>query len=238
MCLIKVFVVFHKNFYPEIYQLSHEDKLKYLTFYGVNYQQPSDLNVIYEYGFEIYNPKWQTLKYNEASALYHIYINKFYEKYDFIGLFQYDMEVLPDCFTEMEQSFAENPNTIYIISYFRWFNMGGQVVIHQDFPYFESGLKTYNKLFNTDYSITEVYKNRTPSNNTFVINKNMFQKMMSWLEYYFISDIPSLMYDDDGCEFNPGHMIEGLISMFLSLEVYQGAAYKFLKVIHNEKLKN
>jgi hypothetical protein len=137
----------------------------------------------------------------------------------------------------MEQSFAENPNTIYIISYFRWFNMGGQVAIHQDFPHFESGLKTYNKLFNTNFTITEVYKNKTPSNNTFAINKNMFKKMMSWLKYYFINDIPSLMYDDDGCDFKPGHMIEGLISMFLSLEVYQGAEFKFLKVIHNEKLK-
>ena len=38
--------------------------------------------------------------------------------------------------------------------------------------------------------------------------------MMSWLEYYSINDIPLLMYDDDGCEFNPGHMIEGLIPMF------------------------
>ena len=235
MCLIKVFVDFHQTFYPKIYQLSHEDKLKYLPFYGVNYQQVSDLNVIYENGFQFYNPRWQALNYNEASALYHIYLNKFYEKYDFIGLFQYDMEVLPDCFKDMEQSFAENPNTIYIISYFRWFNMGGQVVIHLDFPHFESGLKTDNKLFNTNFTITEVYKNKTPSNNTFVINKNMFKKMMSWLEHYFINDIPSLMHDDDGCDFNPGHMIEGLISMFLSLEVYQGAEFKFLKVIHNEK---
>ena len=193
------------------------------------------MNVIYEYGFQIYNPRWQYLKYNEASALYHIYRNKLFEKYDFIGLFQYDMEVLPDCFKDMEQSFAENPNTIYIISFFRWFNIGGQVVIHQDFPpHFESGLKTYNKFFNTDYTITEVYRNRTASNNTFVISKNMFQKMMSWLEIYFINDIPSPMYDDDDCSFNPGHMIEGLISMFLPLEVYQGAEFKYLKVIHNE----
>ena len=41
---------------------------------------------------------------------------------------------------------------------------------------------------------------------------------MSWLEHFFINDIPSLMHDEDGCDFNPGHMIEGLISMFLSLE--------------------
>ena len=72
MCLIKVFVVFHKKFYPEIYQISQEEKLKHLTLYGVNYQQVSHLNVIYEYGFQIYIPRWQYLKYNEASALYHI----------------------------------------------------------------------------------------------------------------------------------------------------------------------
>ena len=88
-------------------------------------------------------------------ARYIIFKKMFYEKYDFIGLLQYDMEVLHDCFTDMEPSFAENPNTICIISYFRWFNMGGQVVIDQDVPHFESGLKTYTKFFNTEYTIPE-----------------------------------------------------------------------------------
>ena len=46
------------------------------------------------------------------------------------------------------------------------------------------------------------------------------------------------MHDADGCDFNPGHMIEGLISMFLSLEVFQGAKFKYLKLTHNDKLKN
>ena len=83
MCIIEVFVVFIKQ-YLDMYDLPEEDKHKYLIFYGVDKQQPSDLNGIYEYGFEMYIPKWQALKYNEATALYHIYKNRFYEKYDFI----------------------------------------------------------------------------------------------------------------------------------------------------------
>ena len=83
-------------------------------------KQETDLDTIYEYNLPIYNPNWQNLNYNEASALYHLYKNNIYNKYDFIGLFQYDMEVSSDCFQEMEQAFRENPNTIFIIDHFRW----------------------------------------------------------------------------------------------------------------------
>ena len=182
MSLIKVFVVFHEKFYPDIYDLSEEDKHKYLMFYGVDKQQTSNLNVIYEYGFEIYNPKWQRLKYNEATALYHIYKNTFYEKYDFIGLFQYDMEVSSECFPDVEESFKQNPNTIFIIDYFKWHFFGGQSVIVNDFHYFKSGLKTYNELFNTNYTVTEKLQNHMPSNTTFIINKLLFKKLMLFLE--------------------------------------------------------
>ena len=146
------------------------------------------------------------------------------------------MEVSSDCFQEMEQSFKENPNTIFIIDYFRWHLFGGQAAIVFDFPYFKSGISTYNNFFNTNFSVSQLLQSHMPSNITFGINKTLFKQMMSWLEIYFIKDIPLLMVDDN-FTFNPGHMIEGLISMFLSLEVYQGAEFKFLKVIHNEKLK-
>ena len=156
-----------------------------------------------------------------------------FEHYDFIGLFQYDMEVSSDCFIEIENTFHKNPNTMFIVGFFRWHFFGGQAAIVFDFPYFKSGLSTYNSFFNTSFTVPQLLQNHMPSNNTFVINKNMFKKMMSWLEMYYINNIPTLMVDDD-FTFNPGHMIEGLISMFLSFEVLQGAEFKFSKNNHNE----
>ena len=146
------------------------------------------------------------------------------------------MEVSSECFPDVEESFKQNPNTIFIIDYFRWHFFGGQSAIVFDFPYFKSGLSTYNNFFNTSFTAPQLLQNHMPSNKTLIVNKKMFKKMMSWLEMYFKKDIPTLMVDDD-FTFNPGHMIEGLISMFLSFEVLQGAEFKFLKIKHNEKLK-
>ena len=60
---------------------------------------------------------------------------------------------------------------------------------------------------------------------------------MEWMSRYFIHNIQSSMQAQDGIVFNPGHMIEALTSMFLCLEVVQGAEYKKLSISHDQNLK-
>jgi hypothetical protein len=73
--------------------------------------------------------------------------------------------------------------------------------------------------------------------NTFLIPKKMYEKMMSWLINYFKDDINVMYVSNDGGKFNPGHMIEALTSMFLSLEINEGAVYEKLDLTHNHDYK-
>lgn len=228
---IKVYVVFHQEFLPKLTSLSRE-QMKYITLYGVKERLESEYDTIYEYHLPLYYPTWQQLSYNEASAMYHIYMNKLYYYHDYVGIFQYDMEVSSTCFTEMEQTFAHNQRTIFVVGFFKWFFIAGQTAITQDYPFFKAGLDTYNTMFNTSFTTQQLIDTQMPTNNTFVVHKTVFEKMMSWLIHYYIDDISTLMFDDNGCSFNPGHMIEGLTSMFLCLEVVQGAEYKLLDIKH------
>lgn len=56
--------------------------------------------------------------------------------------------------------------------------------------------------------------------------------MMSWLIQYFRDDIKLNYTCTAGYGFNPGHMIEALTSMFLSLEINEGGRYEKLDLDH------
>jgi len=109
------------------------------------------------------------------------------------------------------------------------FNGGHGLIINRinELP---SGLETYNKFFNTDYTTAEVIKNLLIHCNTFVIPSKMFKNMMDWMEQYFINDLVLNKTNSD-CDY-PGCAIEGLVGMFLSLEVYKGAKYYPFDIQH------
>ena len=233
---LKVFIVFHKAFFPENY-LIHEEHKNYLTFYAVKDEQETTMDVIYEKYLPIYEPVWQQLCYNEGSALYHVYKNNIHRQSNFVGFFQYDMTVHNDCFDIVESSLKKNHRTIFYYEFFPWAFLGGQTTITTDYSCLESGLKNYNKFFNTDFTEEQLVFFKMPICNTFVIHSSIFEKMMDWMSQYFIRNIQSSMQAQDGIVFNPGHMIEALTSMFLCLEVVQGAEYKKLSISHDQNLK-
>jgi hypothetical protein len=228
---IKFFVVFHKIVYPELYKIKENDN-KYITFYGVNDKINID-NVIYEQELEIYNKNLQERKYNEGSCLYHIYMNKLYEEYDYIGFCQYDMIFEKDIFINIETQINTNHNTIFFIDFFDWTFLGGPLV--QDYDDYIGGLKSYNQYFNTSFTEHDLFNNKMPICNTFLVPKHIYVKMMSWLNQYYIDKIQISMYDKiNNFEFNPGHMIEGLTGMFLALETCNGAVYHRLDMTHSQ----
>jgi hypothetical protein len=237
---LQVFVVFHNKFYPSIYD-NLDDYNKYLTFYGVRNKQElneDEINIgiktLYEYELPLYNKDWQKLKYNEGSALWHLYKNKIYEKYDYIGLFQYDISIKSSCFVNIEKQLEEerslDKNTIFYSSFFCWHFLGGQTTIIKDYPWFEGGLKNYNKYYNTSFTEEDLINAKMIIGNIFIVNSNIFKKMMEWMSQYYIENIPLLMNSNDGHNFNPGHIIEALTGMYLALEVVQGAVYKQLDI--------
>jgi len=234
---IQFFICFHKKIFPKLYSSINETEFKYITYYGVKERIRRKNNVLYEDELPIYNPNLQKQKYNEGSCLYHVYKNNLYDKYDYIGFCQYDMIFHKNTFENIEQTISSQPNTIFYLNFFEWAFLGGQTAIIQDFPDFVGGLKSYNSFFNTNYTEDDLLRNKMNICNTFLIPKKMYEKMMSWLISYFKDDINTVNETGDGYDFNPGHMIEALTGMFLSLEINEGALYEKLDISHDHEYK-
>lgn len=229
---IQFFICFHKKIHHEIYKVTEEEK-KYITLYGVREKDPLNLtNIIYEYELAQYNPTLQKNHYKEGSSIYHVYLNKLYTQYDYVGFGQYDMIFPESTFKSIEKNLSEH--TIFYIDFFRWAFVGGQTAITTDYYNVEGGLKNYNRFFKTNYTEEDLIRNRMIVCNTFLIPKKMFEKMMSWLIFYFVDDIHHCMYDttNNNKPFSPGHMIEALTGMFLALE---GARYVKLDIEHSDQ---
>jgi GR25 family glycosyltransferase involved in LPS biosynthesis len=236
---MQFFVCFHKKIFHEIYEISEEEKNNNITFYGVKERDPvKKNNIIYECELEKYNPSFQKNIYNEGSSIYHVYINELYKKYDYVGFCQYDMIFHKSIFNDIKKQISQNSNTIFYIDFFKWHFLGGQTSIIENYDNVTAGLVSYNKLFKTNYTVNELINNKMIVCNTFLIPNKMFEKMMSWLKDYFIENVNSNMHDTkNNIYFNPGHMIEALTSMFLSLEISQGAQYVKFNLEHNHKYK-
>lgn len=234
---IQLFVCFHKKIFSDCYKISQEEKEKYLTFYGVdNEDLEINKNVIYEYELIDYNPILQKKKYNEGSCIYHVYKNSLYN-YDYIGFCQYDMIFPESFFKNIECKILSNSNTIFYLDFFKSHFFGGQTTIVCDYYNIPAGLTSYNNFFNKNYTIEHLITNKMITNNTFLIPKEMYEKMMSWLIIYFKDDINEIYNSGDGHTFNPGHMLEALTGMFLSLEINEGAVYEQLDLSHNHYYK-
>ena len=214
---LQFFVCFHQKIYPKIYKISSKENNKYLTFYGVkNKDATLNKNVIYEYELAHYNHKLQENKYNEGSCIYHIYKNDLYTKYDYIGFCQYDMIFPQSFFKNIKHKLLSNNNVMFT----------------------QSNLKdNYNKFFGTNHKPDVLLKNKMITCNTFLIPTKMYVKMMSWLIQYYKDDINIKFICANQHKFNPGHIIEALTSMFLALEICEGAVYEKLYLEHNHKYK-
>lgn len=233
------FACFHNKIFPEIYDISEEEKQNNITLYGVKNRASTDLNVVYENELKIYNPKLQQRTYNEGSCIYHVYMNNLHTKYDYVGFCQYDMMFQKNTLSNIKNVITTNPNTIFYVDFFQWAFLGGQTSIIRDYDDFTGGLKSYNNFFNTNYTENDLITNKMITCNTFLIPSKMYEKMMSWLKQYFINDINNKMLDKvNNITFDPGHMIEALTGMFLALEISQGSVYHKINLNHNHQYKH
>ena len=235
---LHIYSVFHSYFYDELYtDIENEEENKMITLYGVKQRQinTTKLNMIYEADLKIYNPNFQKMIYNEGSALYHVYKNDLYKKYDYIGFCQYDMKFFANTINDIINIIKNaSVDCICNIGYFPDIKntgfRGGHSLIIKEINNLPSGLASYNKFFNTNYTSDHVIKNLLIHCNTFVIPSKIFENMMAWMEQYFIDDL-ILNKSNSDCD-NPGCVIEGLLGMFLSLEVYKGAKYYPFHIEH------
>jgi hypothetical protein len=235
---LHIFAVFHKFFYDELYsEIQHEEESKMITLYGVKERQlnTTKLNMIYEADLPFYNPNFQKMVYNEGSGLYHLYVNELYKSCDYIGFCQYDMKFFENTISNIQNIIESSSiDCIFNIGYFpdiinNTF-LGGHSIIVKNINQCECAINSYNKFFNTNYTSNNVIQNSLIHCNTFVIPSKMFERMMSWMKQYFIDDL--ILNKQNSKLDNPGCLIEGLVGMFLSLEVFNGSKYYPLDVKH------
>jgi hypothetical protein len=233
---IHMYLVFHSLVFENLLsELSEEDKQK-ITLYGVRARHQTKLNVVYEYELPIYNPCLQENVYNEGSAFYHIFKNKYlYNQHDYIGFGQYDMKLFKNTFTNINQIICDNPtdNCIFVNMFFPDIKesgfRGGHTLIVSNMNTLEAGLSSYNRFFNKQYTPYDVMQNKLIACNIFVIKTSLFEKLMSWLIAYFIDDIKKTIHPIID---NAGVIPEALIGMFLSLEVLEGSKYHNFEIEH------
>ena len=191
--------------------------------------------MIYEADLPFYNPNFQKMVYNEGSGLYHLYVNELYKSCDYIGFCQYDMKFFENTISNIQNIIESSSiDCIFNIGYFpdiinNTF-LGGHSIIVKNINQCECAINSYNNFFNNNYTSNNVIQNSLIHCNTFVIPSKMFERMMSWMKQYFIDDL--ILNKQNSKLDNPGCLIEGLVGMFLSLEVFNGSKYYPLDVKH------
>lgn len=232
---MKVYVVFHQTVEPAYYDELDEDEKDTLTLYGVKGRHATGMKTVYEDELPLYKPILQKKHYQEASALYHVYVNNLAEDADYVGFFHSDMKIGRDAINTAKNIAMASPSStnIFFMDFFPDAFLGGQTAIIADYPKVPGALKRYNDCFGTSYTDEVLVTTQMIVSNTFIIPVRLYKKLMAWMMAYFIDDIADDFYDRKAkLPFNAGHIIEAFTSMFLALEVAQGAVYHRLPIVH------
>jgi len=243
---LRVYNIFHNKVFDELIETNDER----LTMYGVNEniekeftENTQKYNVMFEYDLAIYEPIWQKKGYAQTSCLLHLFKNKLYEDLDYIGFLQYDMKINENFFTDLDLNInkAKSQNKLFIgyssricIDYIlQW-----DSTLADDTPL--SALSHYNKFFNANYTLKDIQKNFYANFgiimlHTFVIPKEMFHKMMTWLSVY-MEDIK----DNFPSKHRPCDYLERCHGLFIALENLSNdnMIYENIGVSHEQNFKN
>ena len=182
---LKINVIFHKSINPNCYNFSDEFLNKYFRFIAVNDKIDKEIPerfkdlVFYENQFQKFYPKCQEDGLKENSVLLHFYFNQeSLQDIDLIGFLQYDMKIT-ELFTEhiniILNHHTRSPETIYVL----------QDVISQQYlaarltaVQWRNICEIYNKIFNKNHTLDEVYYSEIPVWNSFILPKKIFNDMM------------------------------------------------------------
>lgn len=232
---VKVFVVFHSKLYDELYEeLDISDKKK-VVMYGVNPKYNKNYNPIhtpmFEYDLPHYTSVFQDSGFDESSSLYHVYHNQLYNDCEYIGFAQYDMKFYKDTFSRIQNVRDSDPSSQHIF-YLFGFDLKRQSIVGALRMFNcekNNAITDYNQYFGTNFSLQDLKQSKVViMNNTFVIPKQMYTKMMPWLLRYLKADLDLSHIESP----RYGNVVEALTGMFLAFEVLQGAKLHNFHITH------
>lgn len=92
---LEIFVIFHKKYFPKMYEELDDDEKACLTFVAVNEdipkEEPLPEKYIKEWELPVYHSEWQKNNWMNGGSNHHVVMNKV-SKADYIGFVQYDMK--------------------------------------------------------------------------------------------------------------------------------------------------
>jgi hypothetical protein len=255
--MLTIYVVFHEKV-RNVYSEFTPQQLSHFVFYGVKTRlknrPPSEIRVIYEEDLTFYRPEFQKLRFNEGTAMYHIFHNRLYEETKYIGFVQYDMKIAPSVLTAIQTQIQTSTAPLLFAPFFAVENSvknmhGSLQFLVEPIPFFCSGLENYNRCFETNYTIAEVLEKPLVMCNTFITTKELFYKLMFWLTRFFdhkldADALVSIFRKNPGYSetalvekpleerINRGHLIEILTALFFSIEMRNGLSLKPIVVEH------
>jgi hypothetical protein len=220
-----MFCVFHKDF--EVRSNTSD-----FVYFGVNETfvkniQPNVI-VVLEYELEKYCPFLQKRGYMETSAYLHVYWNKLYTEYDMIGICQYDMIHQID-YTGL------NNQTIYM------FKTGQPIALNENW---NSGmfadslpidflLNSYNRFFNTQYSISLLENIPFSLWQTNIYPVRIYEKLCKWLEVLVKEIYPWSNMPPYKTHFGSvGEYTERALSIFNAFEILEGTKHEHIGIWH------
>ena len=243
--MFSIFIVYHKVLYEKFYETISEENKKHLVFYGVNEKLtniPLKSSSVYEPELPIYNPQLQEKRYNEASAIYHIYANRLYIPTQYVGFLQYDMCIENVSLNQVKDVIQDNPNKSIIFSSFYALdeskhNLYGSLrLLTEPITGFGSLLNNYNTFFSKNYSIDTIIKSPWIMCNTFIIPIQMYEKYMSWVSSYLFGEIDmddmNINKENRRNHINRGHIIEICTALFLAIEFLEGSDICHININH------
>ena len=176
--------------------------------------------------------------------LYHMFFSKEYTKYQYIGFGKHYTKITSKLLSIIQYIIQHDYDfkTIYVNGFYPTFKdnivtgphkiMNNDYSVHGNRITIDSGLKLYNRLFNTNYKIDDVLENKLIKTMTFMISKGKFEKLMYFLSNYFFVKVKINIFEDTEI-YNSYYFMEVLIGMFLSLEVKEGARYVLLSELEH-----
>lgn len=241
------YIIFHKDLYKECYKDLKQEYYDKIKFFAVNSKilkkvpekNLKDNKIIIERELPYYNPLWQHSNFCEDSAFLHVYKNHelLLDSYDYIGFFQYDMILNNDIFEQLEFTLQNHPEKDKLLFYFYKENSYrhlDQVICLDGWRII---IDIYNKLFNTNHSVDLVVINDIPLYHCYVMPKNIFNKMMQFLESVF-----PVLFELLGCETKhlPYHLerCHGIFLFFQLVENKLPHWFQMPGIIHSDDLKD
>jgi len=237
---LEIYNVWHNKLFDDMYQELAPESLKQIIMYGVNVSIPKEYNrnrgynILYEYDLPDYNESLQRNGYCQTSAFYHVHKHALHANAKYVGFIQYDMRVGKNALEDIERRLDKNPNTM-----FYHLIKDAQYMFKEDFgsyglcaPYNNSVLEQYNKYFNTNYVLEDLLRYNSTCKvillHTFVIPKEMFDKMMAWFIHIFDwlhKNVENKYYKSDRASFT-----EKMFALFLYIEQMQNESIQLMEM--------